>query len=102
LINNFNTLTYCPCNFVAFRLSVGQQQPNFSSVGFGNDIWLPQGTFPLGGFLGQDMAGVGFSKDKLPGAGFLKPFGSSTIGFNFGHRSSPSPAGLRIYGGYHI
>jgi hypothetical protein len=83
-------------------LSVGQQQPNFSLVGFGNDVGPPQGTLSFGGFLGQDMAGMGFSKDKLPGAGFLKPFGSGTIGFNFGHRFSPSPAGLSIYGGHHI
>jgi hypothetical protein len=48
------------------------------------------------------MARVGFSKDKFSGPGFFKPFGSGTIGFNFGHRSSPSPAGLSIYGANHF
>ena len=40
------------------KLSIGQQQPDFSTVGFGNDIWLPQRSFPFSGLLGQDMAGV--------------------------------------------
>jgi hypothetical protein len=101
-IRNPEPLSSAFCPLTSVNLSIGQQQPYFSLVGFGNDVGLPQGAFPFGGFLGQDMATVGFSKDKFPGAGFLKPFGSGTIGFNFGHRSSPSPAGLRIYGGNHI
>ena len=95
-------LTPCQTVLLSLVLSVGQQQPNFSVVRFGNDIWLPQRTFSFGGFLGQDMAAVWFPVNKLPGAGFFKPFGSRTIGFNFRHGSSPSPAGFNMYGANHF
>ena len=50
---------------------------------------LPQCSFALGGFFGQDMAGTGFTVNNFSAAGFFKPFGRRSIGFNFGHNSSP-------------
>ena len=80
----------CLLTSVLWRLSVRQQQPDFPAVGFGNDIGLPQRAFPFGCFLGQDMIAVRFAEDKFTGSGSFKPFGSSTIGFNFRHGSSLS------------
>jgi len=45
-------------NHVLMVLPVGQQQPDFFTVGFGNNLCLPQRSFSFGGLFGQDMAGA--------------------------------------------
>jgi len=67
------------------KLSIGQQQVYFSAVGFGDDVRPPQCSFALGGFFCQDMAGTGFTVKNFSAAGFFKPFGRRSIGFNFWH-----------------
>jgi hypothetical protein len=48
-------------------------------------VRLPQSSFALGGFFCQNMAGTGFPVNNFSTAGFFKPFGRRSIGFNFGH-----------------
>ena len=58
MINLVSNQKILPDRNVVLVLPVGQQQPDFSTVGFGDDIWSPQRSFPFSGLLGQDMAGV--------------------------------------------
>jgi hypothetical protein len=65
--------------------AIGHQQAKLTPIGFVDDLALPQSAFTLARFLGQDVTGVGFVIDKLPGSCSFKPFGSRPVGFNFRH-----------------
>jgi len=66
-------------------LPVGQQQPQFTHIGFVNNLALAQRTFPLPRFFRQNVAGMGFIIDKLAGARLFKPLCCRTVGFDFWH-----------------
>ena len=66
-------------------LAVGQQPFNFFHVSGGSHLIQSERTFSLGGLLGQDVAGVGFSELEFPGAGFFEPLGSRSTGLNLRH-----------------
>jgi hypothetical protein len=65
--------------------AIGHQQAKLTPISFVDDLALPQSTFAFARFLGQDMTGVGFVINKLPGSCSFKPFGSRPVGFNFRH-----------------
>jgi hypothetical protein len=66
-------------------LPVGQQQPQFTHIGFINNLALAQRTFPLPRFLRQNVTGMGFIENKLTGARLFKPLRCRPVGFDFWH-----------------
>jgi hypothetical protein len=66
-------------------LSVGQQQLQFSLVGFVDDLAEPEASFPFSGLFGQDVACMGFPENEFSGACFFEALGCCTIGFDFRH-----------------
>jgi len=50
---------------------------------------VPQLTFALAAFLGQDMAAVRLPVLELTGSGFREPFGRSPVRLHFRHSISP-------------
>ena len=47
---------------------------------------LPQGPFPFGALMGQDMVRMGFGKDKFAASRLPEPLRCSPVGFYFRHR----------------
>jgi hypothetical protein len=66
-------------------LPVRQKGPQLSNVAFGDDVGLAQSSFPLGGFLRQNVIGMGLGKCKFSTSCFLESFGCGAIGFDLWH-----------------
>ena len=89
-------------NSGASGLPIGQQQPDFPEIGFGNQLCPAQWTFTLGGLFGQYMAGAGFPIDYFAGAGSFKALGSRTICLYFRHISTSLNWKARIAGNFNF
>jgi hypothetical protein len=77
------------CENHAGFLHIGQETLDPLEIGGVNNPGLSQVSFPLGAFLGEDMAGKGLTADNLAGAGTLEPLGSPSVCFHLRHSVLP-------------
>jgi hypothetical protein len=70
---------------ISDSLPIGQEPTNFLHVTGFNELGLSQASFTFGALFRQNMTVVRFAKLIFSAAGFIKPFCSSAIGFDFRH-----------------
>jgi hypothetical protein len=66
-------------------LDIRQDLLDSLDIGIIDQTGFAQIAFPLGRFLGEDMAAEGLAADYFTGSGDLEPFGRSSVCFHFRH-----------------